>query len=265
MEAILPTGQTQMLSMVSDFSFNWHNNYVYADDAAPLLPKGTILQDHLVARQHHRQQEQPRSESVGRLGRSHGRRDGARVGEHHLHGRRGLQGRSREAQGRDRDDHERPAAAVTVARTGAAAQAPPWWCCRRPAPPVVFRSEMAAIGWFVSSSSAWDARRGRRRRGRWRVSSSSRRPDSCRCSRASDSGPERHRRVRRLVSEPGRHLHAARRLLQSQPEADARHPGRPEQSHRARRTRPGTADALPAAPQWGVFTIKVPKDFGDKR
>ncbi len=43
MEAILPTGQTQMLSMVSDYSFNWHNNYVYTDEAAPLLPKGTIL------------------------------------------------------------------------------------------------------------------------------------------------------------------------------------------------------------------------------
>jgi len=43
MEAILPTGQTQMLSMVSEYSFNWHTNYVYADDAAPLLPKGTIL------------------------------------------------------------------------------------------------------------------------------------------------------------------------------------------------------------------------------
>jgi hypothetical protein len=43
MEAILPTGETRMLSMVSNFSFNWHNNYVYADDAAPLLPKGTIL------------------------------------------------------------------------------------------------------------------------------------------------------------------------------------------------------------------------------
>jgi hypothetical protein len=43
MEAILPTGQTQMLSMVSDFNFNWHANYVYADDAAPLLPKGTVL------------------------------------------------------------------------------------------------------------------------------------------------------------------------------------------------------------------------------
>jgi hypothetical protein len=43
MEAILPTGQTQMLSMVSEYSFNWHTNYVYADDHAPLLPKGTIL------------------------------------------------------------------------------------------------------------------------------------------------------------------------------------------------------------------------------
>jgi hypothetical protein len=28
---------------VSDFNFNWHNSYVYADDAAPLLPKGTIM------------------------------------------------------------------------------------------------------------------------------------------------------------------------------------------------------------------------------
>jgi hypothetical protein len=43
MEAILPNGQTQMLSHVNNFNFNWHNNYVYADEAAPLLPKGTIL------------------------------------------------------------------------------------------------------------------------------------------------------------------------------------------------------------------------------
>jgi hypothetical protein len=43
MEAILPTGQTQVLSHVGDFNFNWHNSYVYADDAAPLLPKGTII------------------------------------------------------------------------------------------------------------------------------------------------------------------------------------------------------------------------------
>src|SRR5262245_41370705 len=43
MEAILPSGQTQMLSHVDNFNFNWHNSYYYADDAAPILPKGTIL------------------------------------------------------------------------------------------------------------------------------------------------------------------------------------------------------------------------------
>jgi hypothetical protein len=43
MEAILPDGRTQMLSHVANFNFNWHNSYVYADDAAPLLPKGTIV------------------------------------------------------------------------------------------------------------------------------------------------------------------------------------------------------------------------------
>jgi hypothetical protein len=43
MEAIFPTGQKQVLSLVSDYNFNWHTTYVYADEAAPLLPKGTIL------------------------------------------------------------------------------------------------------------------------------------------------------------------------------------------------------------------------------
>jgi hypothetical protein len=42
-EAILPDGSTQMLSYVNNFSFNWMNNYIYADDAAPVLPKGTII------------------------------------------------------------------------------------------------------------------------------------------------------------------------------------------------------------------------------
>ena len=42
-EAILPTGQRQVISLVSNFNFNWMTTYVYADDAAPLLPKGTIL------------------------------------------------------------------------------------------------------------------------------------------------------------------------------------------------------------------------------
>ncbi|HKT80266.1 MAG TPA: cytochrome c [Vicinamibacterales bacterium] len=43
MEAILPNGQRQMLSYINDFNFNWHNSYVYADDVAPLLPKGTVI------------------------------------------------------------------------------------------------------------------------------------------------------------------------------------------------------------------------------
>jgi hypothetical protein len=43
MEAILPNGRSRILSHVADFSFNWHNSYVYADGSAPLLPKGTIL------------------------------------------------------------------------------------------------------------------------------------------------------------------------------------------------------------------------------
>ena len=43
LEAILPTGQKVMLSHVAEFNFNWHNAYVYADDVAPLLPKGTVL------------------------------------------------------------------------------------------------------------------------------------------------------------------------------------------------------------------------------
>jgi hypothetical protein len=42
-EAILPDGTTQMISYVNNFNFNWMTNYIYADDAAPVLPKGTIL------------------------------------------------------------------------------------------------------------------------------------------------------------------------------------------------------------------------------
>ena len=43
LEAVLPNGRSQLLSHVGDFNFNWHNSYVYTDDAAPLLPKGTLM------------------------------------------------------------------------------------------------------------------------------------------------------------------------------------------------------------------------------
>jgi hypothetical protein len=43
MEAIHADGRREILSQISDFNFNWHNMYIYDDEAAPLLPKGTIL------------------------------------------------------------------------------------------------------------------------------------------------------------------------------------------------------------------------------
>jgi hypothetical protein len=43
LEAILPDGATRILSYVNNFNFNWMTNYIYADDAAPVLPKGTII------------------------------------------------------------------------------------------------------------------------------------------------------------------------------------------------------------------------------
>src|SRR5438270_487970 len=42
-EAILPDGGRQTISYVGNFNFNWMTNYIYDDDAAPLLPKGTVI------------------------------------------------------------------------------------------------------------------------------------------------------------------------------------------------------------------------------
>jgi hypothetical protein len=43
LEAIKLNNTTEILSSVDHFNFNWHVNYIYADDAAPLLPAGTVL------------------------------------------------------------------------------------------------------------------------------------------------------------------------------------------------------------------------------
>lgn len=43
MQAILPDGTVEMLSYVDRFDFNWMTNYIYADDSAPVVPKGTML------------------------------------------------------------------------------------------------------------------------------------------------------------------------------------------------------------------------------
>jgi hypothetical protein len=47
LEAILPDGTKRTISYVDHFNFNWMTNYIFADDATPVLPKGTII--HVVA------------------------------------------------------------------------------------------------------------------------------------------------------------------------------------------------------------------------
>jgi hypothetical protein len=43
LEAINLDNTVTILSSVDHFDFNWHVNYVYTDDVAPLLPAGTVL------------------------------------------------------------------------------------------------------------------------------------------------------------------------------------------------------------------------------
>jgi hypothetical protein len=42
-EAILPDGKSEVVSYVGKFNFNWMTNYIYADDAAPMYPRGTMI------------------------------------------------------------------------------------------------------------------------------------------------------------------------------------------------------------------------------
>jgi hypothetical protein len=47
LEAILPDATRRTISYVDHFNFNWMTNYIFADEAAPVLPKGTVI--HVVA------------------------------------------------------------------------------------------------------------------------------------------------------------------------------------------------------------------------
>ena len=42
-QAIYPDGKREVLSMVTDFDARWHHSYIFEDDAAPLLPTGTVI------------------------------------------------------------------------------------------------------------------------------------------------------------------------------------------------------------------------------
>lgn len=43
LQAVYPDGRVELLTMVSDFDARWHHSYIYDDDAAPLLPAGTVI------------------------------------------------------------------------------------------------------------------------------------------------------------------------------------------------------------------------------
>ncbi|HAJ77248.1 MAG TPA: hypothetical protein DCM64_12445 [Gammaproteobacteria bacterium] len=43
MEAIYPNGNREVLAFVDNFQWNWQINYVFDQDAAPLVPKGTMI------------------------------------------------------------------------------------------------------------------------------------------------------------------------------------------------------------------------------
>ena len=43
MEAIYPDGSREVLAFVDNYQWNWQINYVFDEDAAPLVPKGTMI------------------------------------------------------------------------------------------------------------------------------------------------------------------------------------------------------------------------------
>ena len=208
-EAILPDGSKQVISYVGNFNFNWMTNYIYDDDAAPLLPKGTVI--HVTAWYDNTKanKNNPDSGSVGRLRRSHRRRDGARLDERHLLHRRRVQGAAGRAQGEDGEDDQRQREAA-VNRFG-----------------ILCAAGLLAGGVLLSGqSTAIPApRRGGRR--------------------------QRHRRLRRLVLQPGRQPQLSRRLLQPQLAAGTRHPDRAR-----------TTGSSRAAPTWGSRRISSPAGSG---
>ncbi len=58
MEAIYPDGRQELLSHVNNFQWNWHVNYVYADQRRATAAKGNDPRDHRLARQHHGKSQQ---------------------------------------------------------------------------------------------------------------------------------------------------------------------------------------------------------------
>ena len=83
--------------------------------------EGHAAQGHGVARQHDGQEEQPRPEPVGGLGRPHRRRDGPRLDQHRLPQGRRVQGGAGASQDDDQRDDGRPPIGGAPAEAASAA------------------------------------------------------------------------------------------------------------------------------------------------
>ncbi len=213
LEAILPNGQQQVLGHVNRFEFNWMNNYVFDDDYAPLLPKGTILKvtswhDNTAANKNNPDPNQ----WVGW---------GDRTVDEMAHAWINITYMSdddftKEVDARKAEDgdHDRSPAAVSDIdrfriRRGAAVGAPS--VCR------------GVLSMNVRSSTARGASRPRLAIAALSGERGVYAQQAARHGAAQGCRSERLSGVRRLVPERRRHLHAADRLLQPQQEADSRH------------------------------------------
>ena len=118
-EAILPDGSRQIISYVGNFNFNWMTNYIYDDDAAPLLPKGDRHPRDRAVRQHHaRNKNNPDPDQwVGYGDRTVDEMAHAWMNVSLLQRRR-VQGAAGRAQGEAREDHQREQREAAVNRFG---------------------------------------------------------------------------------------------------------------------------------------------------
>ena len=94
-EAILPTGPEAGAQPGQRLQLQLDDDLRLRRRRGAAAAEGDDAQGDGVARQHHRQEEQSRSEPVGGLGRSHGGRNGPRLDQHRLHEGRRLQESSR--------------------------------------------------------------------------------------------------------------------------------------------------------------------------
>ncbi len=227
LEAILPDGSKRTLSYVDHFNFNWMTNYIYADDAAPVLPKGTLI--HVVA-WHDNTANNPNNPDpdqwVGWGERTVDEMAHAWVNVTYI----------------SEDDYQAWLAKQPTRRTRS----------QRSSPHV--RESPHASDRMLSPDS----------RCRLLLLRSS--GSNCEWGRRTIPAKASRPLLKAGFANRGRHLQHPVRLFQPEYETGIGYPHWPGQQDRAGRSRSRPAHAFPdAAANWGVFTVTVPKDFGSKK